>query len=148
MIRIQNVSGKAILMCLNSDFGRAYYMYGGIICSKTPFRVLAPINKVKEVLIHIRLKYCSALPRMCLVWKIAQCRILRHIIWVCAIFKCFLFGLLCINAYTTFPQLRTLNFRQAMPLDTKSLPYAYEWTVYPAFACEDGSLEQTLLAKM
>ena len=29
-------------------------IYDGIISSKTPFKGLAPINKVKEVLIHIR----------------------------------------------------------------------------------------------
>ena len=36
----------------NSDFG-GFFLYDGIINSKTPLRVLAPINEVKEVLIHI-----------------------------------------------------------------------------------------------
>ena len=48
MICIQNVCGKAILMCLNSNFGRDF------IYSKTHFKGLAPFYKVKDVLIHIR----------------------------------------------------------------------------------------------
>ena len=38
------------------------------------------------------------------------------LIWVYAIWKCSLFGIVCINASATFPQLRTLNIRQATPL--------------------------------
>ena len=60
MIGIQIESGKKILLS-DSNFGRGV-MHNGIICSKTPNRVLALIDVVKEVLIHIRLKYCPALP--------------------------------------------------------------------------------------
>ena len=52
MIRIQSLCGKAILMCLIPIL--VGVIYDGFICSKTPLRGLAPINEVKEVLIHIR----------------------------------------------------------------------------------------------
>ena len=45
MIRIQNVSRKAILTCLIPILVGAIMME--IICSKTPLRVLAPIIEVK-----------------------------------------------------------------------------------------------------
>ena len=54
------------------------------------------------------------------IWQIAQTlmrrRVLRRIIWIYAICKYSLCGIICINAFTTSPQLRTLNFRQATPL--------------------------------
>ena len=49
MIRIQ--FGKAILMCLIPIL--VGVIYDDIICSKTPFQGLAPIDEVKEVLIHV-----------------------------------------------------------------------------------------------
>ena len=52
VIRIQDVVWK------RSQFGRV--IYDGIIFSKTPFKGLAPINEVKEVLIHIpRYQKCA-----------------------------------------------------------------------------------------
>ena len=51
MIRIQNVCGKAILKS-NSKFGRV--IYDVIICSKTAFKGLAPVNEVKDVFNLIR----------------------------------------------------------------------------------------------
>ena len=68
MIRIQNVCGKAILIGLFPIL--VGVTYDGIICSKTPLRV-APINVVKNVMIHIRNLYCPPLPRMSLTWQIA-----------------------------------------------------------------------------
>ena len=50
MIRIKNVCGKAILMCLIP------ILEGVIYDSITPIKGLAPIDKVKEVLIHLRFK--------------------------------------------------------------------------------------------
>ena len=50
MIRIQTVCGKAILICQVTLL--VGVIYDGIICSKTPFTGLAPIDEVKEVLIH------------------------------------------------------------------------------------------------
>ena len=41
---------KTIIICLNSNFG----IYDYIVCSKTPYEGLAPINEVKDVLIRIR----------------------------------------------------------------------------------------------
>ena len=51
-IHIQNVYGKAILINLIPILVR--FICDFIICSKTPFKGLATINEVKEVLIHIR----------------------------------------------------------------------------------------------
>ena len=37
-----------------SNFGTNIIIYDGIFCFKTPFKGFAPINKVKELLFHIR----------------------------------------------------------------------------------------------
>ena len=83
---------------------------------RPPLGDLATINDVKEVLIHIRFKYCPPLPKLCYTWQIVQTP-MRHrvFIWVCAICKGPL-GFFCINALTTPLQMRTLNLRQATPL--------------------------------
>ena len=52
MIRIQNMCGRAIIMCIIPSL--VGVIYDGIICSMAPFKGLAPINEVKEFLIHIR----------------------------------------------------------------------------------------------
>ena len=52
MIRIQNVSGKAVLMCLIPILVGLYLM--ALSALRPPLRVLAPINEVTDVLIHIR----------------------------------------------------------------------------------------------
>ena len=93
-------------------------VYGGSIYSTTPFKGLhvTPINEVKEVLINKRFNTKNALnmanskdpdetPRFA-----ASHLGLRYV-------KCSLFFLFSINALTTSPQLRTLNFRQATPPD-------------------------------
>ena len=51
--------------------------------------------------------------KICQTWQIAQTLMRRRLIWVYAICICPLF---CINAFTTFPLVRTVNFRQATPL--------------------------------
>ena len=51
MIHIHNVLEKVLLMCLIPIF--VGVIYDSIICSKAPFKGLAPINDMKEVLIHI-----------------------------------------------------------------------------------------------
>ena len=47
-----HLSGKSILMCLIPILVGVIMME--IICYKNPLRVLAPINQMKEVLIHVR----------------------------------------------------------------------------------------------
>ena len=112
MIRIQNMCGKAILMrlmCLIPILVGLVHVYGGFICSTTPFKGLAPINEVKEVLIHKSFNTKNALHMA----NSAGPDETPRFIWIFAICKCSTFF---INALTTSPQLRTLIFRQATPL--------------------------------
>ena len=51
MMPMQNVSNKEILMCLIPIL--VGVIYDCIICIKIPFKGLAPIDEVKEVLIHV-----------------------------------------------------------------------------------------------
>ena len=40
-------------MCVESNFPNlVWVIYDGIICSKTPFKGLAPINEVRKVLLY------------------------------------------------------------------------------------------------
>ena len=89
-------------------------IYDGIIYSKTPFKVLA-----ERVLIHIRFNIVN---RKYFIWQIAQ-TLMRHRILVKAICKCSFFKIICINALTTSPQLRTLNFRQTTLLTLISIKF-------------------------
>ena len=79
MIRIENVCGKAIPICLIQIL--VGVIYDGIISSKTSFKGLAAMNEVTE--------YCPMLPRKCLTWQIAQAmtssHVMRCLIWYCAI---------------------------------------------------------------
>ena len=52
MIRIQNRCGKVIQMCLIPIFVGVIMM--ALSALRPLLRVLAPINEVKEVLVHIR----------------------------------------------------------------------------------------------
>ena len=84
------------------------------VCALRPLlRVLAPINEVKEVLIHVRF---SIVQSTLLYMANSADPDERHFIWVYARCKCSFFGIVCIHPLTTFPQLPTLNFRQATPL--------------------------------
>ena len=49
LIRIENVCGKAILICLTPSLvGVMHVIYDSIFCSKTPFEGLITINKKKK----------------------------------------------------------------------------------------------------
>ena len=76
MIRMQNVRGKAILMCLIPNL--VGVIYDGIICSKTLFRGLALIGEVKRATVtknvfHIAKKADHRIKR-CLIWVYAICK--------------------------------------------------------------------------
>ena len=49
MIHILNVCENAILMYLIPILVRVNYIYDGIVCLRSPLRVLEPTREVKEV---------------------------------------------------------------------------------------------------
>ena len=63
MVRIQNVCRKAILKRFIPIL--VGFIYGDIICSKTPFKGLALKKEVEEVLILYKINMWPPLPRMC-----------------------------------------------------------------------------------
>ena len=73
---------------------------------------------MKEVLFHIRLKYCPVLPIMKNVLKMVNRTdpILRRLIWVYVICKWFFLNWMHKCIYHVPEKLRTLNFRQTKPL--------------------------------
>ena len=88
MLRIQIVCEKVILMCLVPVL--IGVIYDCIICSNTPLKDLAPIDEVKEVLIHIRFNIVHRYQE-CAELNLMRSRAMRRLVWFYAIWKCSLF---------------------------------------------------------
>ena len=69
-----------------------------VICSKTPFKGLAPINEVKEVLFHIIFNIFHHYQECVNMANSSDPDETPHFAGVC---KCSLFGIICINTYQT-----------------------------------------------
>ena len=75
MISIQNVCGKAILMCLIPFFGR-----GKLSALRPPCMVKHPSNEGKEVLIHIQFNIVHCYHEFAYItWQIAQTLMRRRV---------------------------------------------------------------------
>ena len=77
MIRIQNVCGKAILMCLNQIFGKYIMVLSAL---RPPCMIKHPSNEGKEVLIHIRFNIVHCYHEFAYItWQIAQTLMRRRV---------------------------------------------------------------------